>query len=228
MSVAARLLSVLDAVERASGPLQVTQIAERSGLPVATAWRMVRELTEWGGLERQADGRYRLATRVWAIGSSAPCVRRIQRDTSRYVRELAESAGCTAHLSVLDHDDALVISLARVRGRGAADLREGTRLGADDSSAGRLFRAFGDAGDPGHDEESAVTTRRTHLAVHRNATDRWSEISAAIADPTGAVVAALTLAGGPDEPWHRWRPALVAAARTVRFSIYREELLAPG
>lgn len=227
-SVAARLLSVLDAVERASGPLQVTQVAERTGLPVATAWRMVRELTEWGGLERHADGRYRLATRVWAIGSSAPCVRRIQRDTSRYVRELAESAGCTAHLSVLDHDDALVVSLARVRGRADPDLREGARLGVGDSSAGRLFRAFGAAGDPGHDEEPAIATRRTHLAVHRSAPGRSSSISVAITDPSGAVTAALTLAGGPDEPWHRWRPALVAAARTVRFSIYREELLAPG
>ncbi|ROS44216.1 IclR family transcriptional regulator [Amycolatopsis thermoflava] len=215
-SVAARVLSVLDAVERASGPLQVTQIAARTGLPVATAWRMVRELTEWGGLEQQADGRYRLATRVWAIGSSAPCVRRIQRDTSRHIRELAAATGRTAYLSVLDQDEALVVSLAHA-GRGTPEVHEGSRLRADASSAGLLFSAFdGPDGNP---------VRDGRIAVHRDITGR-SSMSAAITDKAGAVVAALTLTGGRGEAWQRLRPTLVDAARTVRFSIYRDELLA--
>ncbi|GAB1511033.1 helix-turn-helix domain-containing protein [Actinophytocola sp. KF-1] len=214
-SVAARVLSVLDAVERASGPLQVTQIAERTGLPVATAWRMVRELTEWGGLEQQVDGRYRLATRVWAIGSSAPCVRRIQRDTSRHIHELAAVTGRTAYLSVLDQDEALVVSLAHA-GRGTANVYEGSRLRAEDSSAGVLFTAF--------DGPDAGPVRDARIAVHRDITGR-SSMSAAITNQAGAVVAALTLAGGRGEVWQRLRPALADAACTVRYSIYRDELL---
>ncbi|MGW3471443.1 helix-turn-helix domain-containing protein [Saccharopolyspora sp. NPDC000995] len=217
-SVAARVLSVLDVVERASGALQVTQIAERTGLPVATAWRMVRELTEWGGLEQQPDGRYRLATRVWAIGSSAPCVRRIQRDTSRHIRDLAQTTGRTAYLSVLDQDEALVVSLARA-GNGPHDIHEGSRLRNTNSSAGVLFQAFD---GPGTD---ADPVRDAHVSVHRDIAGR-SSMSAAISNQAGAVVASLTLASGNGEPWHRFRPTLIDAARMVRFSIYRDELFA--
>ncbi|GAA3529315.1 hypothetical protein GCM10022222_10350 [Amycolatopsis ultiminotia] len=211
-SVVARVLSVLDAVERAPGALQVTQIAERTGLPIATAWRMVRELTEWGGLEQQADGRYRLATRVWAIGSSAPCVRRIQRDTFRHLRDLADTTGRTAYLSVLDQGAALVVSLAQV-GRGTPEVHEGRRLRPGESSAAELFRAFD--GPPELERD---------LLVHKDPAGH-SSMSAGIADPTGAVVASLTLTGGPGHTWTRLRPALTEAARTVRFSLYRDELL---
>ncbi|UMP06913.1 helix-turn-helix domain-containing protein [Amycolatopsis sp. EV170708-02-1] len=215
-SVAARVLSVLDAVERASGPLQITQIAERTGLPVATAWRMVRELTEWGGLEQQADGRYRLATRVWAIGSSAPCVRRIQRYTSRHIRELAALTGRTAYLSVFDQDEALVVSLAQAGG-GQSDVHEGSRLRAGASSATLLYRAFD---GPGTDPDPVRSTR---ISVHQEITGR-SSMSAAITNQAGAVVAALTLAGNRGEAWHQLRPTLADAAQAVRHSIYRDEL----
>ncbi|MGW1508049.1 helix-turn-helix domain-containing protein [Streptomyces sp. NPDC002394] len=75
-SVAGRLFSVLDAFE-GGGPaaLRLTDIAARTGLPAPTALRLVRELVAWGGLERGADGRYRLGIRLRVLGSAAPCPR---------------------------------------------------------------------------------------------------------------------------------------------------------
>jgi DNA-binding IclR family transcriptional regulator len=223
-SVASRLLSVLGAVERAGGPLQVSQIAERTGLPIATAWRMVRELVEWGGVEQQADGRYRLATRVWAIGSSAPCVRRIQHDTSRHLRELVRETGRSAHLCVLDQGSALVVSVAEShRGVTWPLPREGDRLD-DTSSAAMIFAAFG--GTYAQQPDALRAIRQQNVALSRSAVPPSSSMSVGIANPAGAVVAALTLTGGRDDPWQRLHPALVRASRSVRYSIYRDELVA--
>ncbi|WP_181798137.1 helix-turn-helix domain-containing protein, partial [Streptomyces sp. WELS2] len=67
-SVAGRVFSVLDAFVDAPVTLRLTEIAHRTGLPVPTALRMVRELVAWGGLERGADGSYRLGTRIRTLG----------------------------------------------------------------------------------------------------------------------------------------------------------------
>ncbi|ROS44147.1 hypothetical protein [Amycolatopsis thermoflava] len=119
-------------------------------------------------------------------------------------------------LGRLDQDEALVVSLAHA-GRGTPEVHEGSRLRADASSAGLLFSAF--------DGPDGNLVRDGRIAVHRDITGRAS-MSAAITDKAGAVVAALTLAGGRGEECQRLRPALADAARTVRFSIYRDELLA--
>lgn len=216
--MASRLFTVLDVVEKSRSPLLVTQIAERAGLPVATAWRMVRDLEEWGGVERGVDGRYRIATRVWAIGSSAPCVRRIQRDTSHHLRALAEAAGRTAHLSVVQGTDAYVVSVA---GSGRIAPQEGDVLELGDSAAGLVFTSFGVTGD-------LATDRRDDCVTHRAHDGSGSSMSVGIQDPTGAVVAALTLEGSADAAWFRHRGLMLEHARRVRFSIYRDELFATG
>lgn len=53
---AGRLLAVLDAFDRRSPGLSLTEISERAGLPPATAHRLVAVLTDWGALERDEDG----------------------------------------------------------------------------------------------------------------------------------------------------------------------------
>ncbi|WP_369142078.1 helix-turn-helix domain-containing protein [Streptomyces sp. R44] len=75
-SVAGRLFSALDAFE-GGGPaaLRLTDIAARTGLPAPTALRLLRELVAWGGLERGADGTYRLGIRLRVLGAAAPCPR---------------------------------------------------------------------------------------------------------------------------------------------------------
>ena len=221
-SVASRVLSVLGAIERARGPLQVSQIAESTGLPLATAWRMVRELVDGGGVEQLDDGRYRIATRVWAVGSSAPCVRRIQRDSSRLLRDLAAETGRGVHLSVLDQDSALVVSTAAPGGRvppGA--VQEGDRLTGDDPAA-RLLAAFGGSADDL--PEPLREIRRHGLSVGRTGPAGTTSMSVGIANPAGAVVSALTLTGPAGVAWQRHVPALREAGAAVRYSIYREEL----
>ncbi|MFD8699049.1 IclR family transcriptional regulator [Kitasatospora purpeofusca] len=105
-SVAGRLFSVLDAFEGGGGGegppvLRLTDIAARTGLPAPTALRLVRELVAWGGLERGADGGYRLGLRLRVLGAAAPCPRGLLDAALPALRALGARTGGHADLAVL-------------------------------------------------------------------------------------------------------------------------------
>ncbi|MFJ4799013.1 IclR family transcriptional regulator [Kitasatospora purpeofusca] len=105
-SVAGRLFSVLDAFEGGGvggrpPVLRLTDIAARTGLPAPTALRLVRELVAWGGLERGADGGYRLGLRLRVLGAAAPCPRGLLDAALPALRELGARTGGHADLAVL-------------------------------------------------------------------------------------------------------------------------------
>ncbi|MER7941753.1 IclR family transcriptional regulator C-terminal domain-containing protein [Streptomyces sp. NPDC094458] len=119
-SVAGRLFSVLDAFE-GGGPaaLRLTDIAARTGLPAPTALRLVRELVAWGGLERGADGRYRLGLRppAHATAYGKVLLAGPPEELPRHTRHTVVSPGLLAG------------QLARVREAGLAVCAEEFRLG---------------------------------------------------------------------------------------------------
>ncbi|MER5735326.1 helix-turn-helix domain-containing protein [Streptomyces sp. NPDC002262] len=100
-SVAGRLFSVLDAFgDGAPAALRLTDIAARTGLPAPTALRLVRELVVWGGLERAADGTYRLGLRLRVLGAAAPCPRGLLDAALPALRALGARTGGQADLAV--------------------------------------------------------------------------------------------------------------------------------
>ncbi|MHA7222386.1 helix-turn-helix domain-containing protein [Arthrobacter sp. RHLT1-20] len=62
-TVISKVLAILDAFEKSRGVLSLTDIAEKSVLPLSTAHRPVNELTDWGLLYREPNGRYQLGIR---------------------------------------------------------------------------------------------------------------------------------------------------------------------
>lgn len=66
-SVASRLLAVLGAFGAEHRYLSLTQLSRRTGLPFATSHRLVGELSTWGALERDVQGRYRIGLRLWDV-----------------------------------------------------------------------------------------------------------------------------------------------------------------
>ena len=129
-SVAGRVFSVLDAFVGAPATLRLTEIARRTGLPVPTALRMVRELVAWGGLERATDGSYRLGTRIRAIGAAAPCPRGLLDISLPALRTLASRTGGHADVAVPSDGTALC-------------LISGQRLPLHATSAGKILLAHG-------------------------------------------------------------------------------------
>ncbi|KQC37618.1 IclR family transcriptional regulator [Frankia sp. ACN1ag] len=136
MSAVGRALSVLDVFDGAAC-LRLTTIAARTGLPVPTALRLVRELVAWGGLERQADGSYRLGTRLWVLGGQVPCQRRLAEAGRPYLRGLRTATGRPVALTCLDGDRLLVVDEL---GEAVA---AGSHLPLHATAAGKLFLAHG-------------------------------------------------------------------------------------
>ncbi|MEU7086366.1 IclR family transcriptional regulator [Streptomyces achromogenes] len=145
-SVAGRVFSVLDAFVDAPVTLRLTEIARRTGLPVPTALRMVRELVAWGGLERGADGSYRLGTRIRTLGAAAPCPRGLLDTALPELRALTARTG--------GHADVVIPA-----GGTALCLVTGARLPPHATAAGKVLLAHGLLTAPAAAERHTPRTR---------------------------------------------------------------------
>jgi DNA-binding IclR family transcriptional regulator len=139
--VASKVFAVLDAFAGAGPTLRLVDIARRTGLPVPTASRLVGELVEWGGLERQSDGSYRIGERMWSVGSLSPCLRLHQELAGPLLRELSAGTGWPARLVVRRSAGALVVELATVPGAGPAAAHRGALLPLHATAVGRVLLA---------------------------------------------------------------------------------------
>lgn len=163
-SVASRVLSVLAAFETTTGALSLTEIAESTGLPLATAHRLVKEMAGWGALERHpTSGRYRVGMRLWEVAQNAG---RQLRDAARpYLQDLHSLTGETAHLAVREGDEALYIDRLYSSTRVPRASRVGGRLPLHATAVGKVLLAseeawFQEAYVHG---ELARPTRYTHV-----------------------------------------------------------------
>jgi IclR family acetate operon transcriptional repressor len=214
-SVAGRVFAVLDAFVGAPDTLRLTDIARRTGLPVPTALRMVRELVAWGGLERASDGSYRLGTRIRALGAAAPCPRGLLDAALPALRALAARTGGHADIAVPSDGTALC-------------LVGGERLPLHATAAGKILLAHGHGPPlelrrhtrhtltaPGSLHQQLVRIRTTGLAASHEE-HRLGELS--LAAPVlrhGAAVAALSVTLSTSRPYERAGAAVQEAARAV-------------
>ncbi|WP_326720387.1 helix-turn-helix domain-containing protein [Streptomyces sp. NBC_00243] len=214
-SVAGRVFSVLDAFEGAPDTLRLTEIARRTGLPLPTALRMVRELVAWGGLERATDGSYRLGTRIRALGAAAPCPRGLLDAALPALRALTARTGGHADVAVPADGTALC-------------LVSGERLPLHATAAGKILLAYGHGVPatavrhtpytltaPGALGAQLTRIRETGLAEGHEEY-RLGELSlAAPISRTGRTVAAVTVTSGTGTPRLRLAPAVREAAVAI-------------
>ncbi|CAG7611901.1 IclR family transcriptional regulator [Leucobacter soli] len=139
-SVASRLLAVFEAFESHGPSLSLSQIAELTGLPVSTAHRIVGELHAWGGLSRDAQGRYQIGMRLWELGQNAS---RRQRDTARpFLQDLFSLTGETVHLAVREGNEALYVDRIYGSKRVPRASRIGGRLPLHATAVGKVLLAY--------------------------------------------------------------------------------------
>jgi DNA-binding IclR family transcriptional regulator len=119
-SASGKLLAVLDAFTRERPALTLSQLARAAGLSVSTAHRLVAELTEWGGLERDADGRYRIGLRVWELGALAPRALGLREAALPFMEDLYEVTHENVQLAVRDDDE--LVFVERFAAREAVDV----------------------------------------------------------------------------------------------------------
>lgn len=234
-SVASRCLSVLDAFQPGDQALPVRELAERTGLPKATAHRFARELAAGGALVNCGSGTYEVSVRMFEIGTLAARSRGLRWVAQPVMEDLYRATRHNVHLGVWEGQSVVVI--ARVAGRRSVPTpaRSGERLPAHATSIGKVLLAHA----PEEVRRSVVARglpRFTWATItERAALNRqlkqirdcglaraWQERShgtASLAVPVlgvDDVVAGLSIVVPAERPdLARFAPALRVAARTI-------------
>lgn len=109
MGVLRRALRILDTFEDAETGLSLSVISRRSGVPLTTTHRIVSELHEWGALERNEAGDYRIGLRLWEVAALAPRSVGLQRIALPFMQDLYETTRRGVHLAVREKDEVVFV-----------------------------------------------------------------------------------------------------------------------
>ena len=144
-SVTSRALALLGAFDERHRRLSLSQLADRAGLPVATAHRLVAELVAWGALARTASGEYVVGRRLWDLGLLAPVQTGLRQAASPFLHDLYGATLATVHLAVRDRLE--VLYLDRLAGHASVPVvsRIGSRLPLHATGVGKVLLAHAPA-----------------------------------------------------------------------------------
>ncbi|GAA1780381.1 IclR family transcriptional regulator [Nocardioides hankookensis] len=140
-SVTSRALALLGAFDEHHRRLTLTELADRAGLPMPTAHRLVGELVAWGALARNAAGEYVVGRRLWDIGLLAPVQTGLREVASPYLHDLYGATLATVHLAVRDGTDVLYVD--RLAGHASVPVVSsvGSRLPMHATGVGKVLLA---------------------------------------------------------------------------------------
>ena len=235
VTVTSRVLAVLGAFDAAHDRLTLSQIARRSGQPLATTHRLVAELAAWGGLARADDGAYEVGRRLWDIGTLARVERGLRDVATPYLQDVHRTTRETVHLAVRDGLHALYVDRLVDRTTAQVLSRAGARLPLHATAVGKVLIAHapGDVvraaltdpvrvtphtiTEPGrlHREIAEVRRRGFARTAEEMTPGAWS-VAVPIALAAGEVVASLgVVVASPRRDLVRLVPVLQVAAHGI-------------
>src|SRR4051794_1561644 len=102
-----RVVRVLETFLATPGPLTASEIARQADIPVPSAHRIVADLVQTGVLDRDADRRVRIGTRLGEIVARSSGVVTLRETAVPFMEDLRAVVDAPTLLSVLDQDDVL-------------------------------------------------------------------------------------------------------------------------
>lgn len=138
----AKGLDVLRLFDENVTSLKLRDICDRTGIPMATAFRVVATLEENGYLERLPDGGIRPGVAVLLLGSAALRGSSIAQFSEQPLRNLVEETGETVNLGVLVGDQVLYLARLRNSDLVTANIQVGSTLPAAYTSMGKLLLSY--------------------------------------------------------------------------------------
>jgi IclR family acetate operon transcriptional repressor len=153
-----RTLDVLEALVGRGGRLPVAEIAAATGLPMATAHRLLRTLVERGYLRQLPDRSYALGFRLVPLGAAANVL--VGGHVEGVLRELVDELGETANVAVLSGHQAEYVAQVPSRYAMRMFTEVGRRVDLHSTGVGKALLARLDAAD------AAAVARRHGLRRH--------------------------------------------------------------
>jgi DNA-binding IclR family transcriptional regulator len=238
-SVTSKVVSLLDAFLPSARELSLNELADRTGLPLSTTYRLATQLVEWGGLERGDGGGYRIGLRLWEIGSLAAGGSTLQAVVSPFMQDLYEATHENVQLAIRSGRQALYIDkIAGPRSAPIATRRAG-RLPLHATGVGKVLLAHAPPEfveeliavglrrytahtivNPAPLRRCLAEIRRTGIGFAREELTLGSvSVAAPVFDASGTAVAAISLVL-PSSKAHLGR--LAPAVRAVSLSASRD------
>lgn len=140
-----RALEVLGSFDAQHVRQNLSQIARRTDMPVATCYRLLRDLTTWGAVSRGEDGTYTVGPRIAQLGLLASLERGLRQTAAPYMQDVLFATRQIVNLFILDGTDALLLDRIAGTRVGAPIARPGDRLPLHTSAGGKVLLAHGSA-----------------------------------------------------------------------------------
>jgi DNA-binding IclR family transcriptional regulator len=140
-TVVSRALALLFAFDDAHRRLTLSELAQRAGLPLPTAHRLVGELVAGGALVRRPSGEYVVGRRLWQAGLLAPVETGLREVAAPFLNDIHAATRATVHLAVRERD--AVLYLERLSGGASVPVVStvGSRLPLHATGVGKALLA---------------------------------------------------------------------------------------
>ncbi|MFC8041876.1 IclR family transcriptional regulator [Paenarthrobacter sp. NPDC057355] len=135
-SVVERVVRVISAFPEGATSLQLTELAERAGLPLSSAHRLVRQLAEQGLIDLGAGGTVRLGLRLWELVNRNSPTLELRQAAMPFMEDIQQVLNQNVNLAVLEGWEALFVERLSRRGSVANRARVAGRMPIHISSAG--------------------------------------------------------------------------------------------
>lgn len=234
-SVLSRAIRIVEAFGPDDMALTITELARRTGLHIATASRLVEELSRFGWLQKGEDRKVRIGVRMWEVVSRASPTLSLREAAMPVMEDLHAVVGQHIQLGVLESDDVLFVERLTAPGAVVNYTRVAGRLPLHASSSGLLLLAYSSPAQqeriiarpldvftdntistPSQLRAALADVRRQGFAflaghLHPEATG----MAVPVRDPAGNVVAALAIVVPNNETASSQLAVLQAASRVV-------------
>jgi DNA-binding IclR family transcriptional regulator len=201
---ATRTLQVLRLLAAAPAPLPASQLAQRLGIPRASAYRLLEAMEAEGFVVRFPDeGRWGLGVATFEVGSAYLRRQPLERLARPLLRRLVRTTRHTAHLGILLGPEVLYLLVERPRRPDPLVTAVGVRLPAHLTASGRAIlahlpseqvrAAYARAGTPVELRDLEHDRRRGWSEESGLVTPGYGSVAAAVVDGTGRAIAAISV-----------------------------------
>jgi len=212
-----RALSILECLARSRSGLTLAELREQLALPRSSVHCLLVALQRRGYLHRNdTTGRYMFGLMLFSLANEALAGLDIREAARPHLRQLVQRTGLTAHLAILERDEAVIVEKLEAPGPFRLATWLGKRMDAHCTGLGKALMAFLPAehlerilvnhGLPKHNENTISGPRKlraelAHIRAQGYAVDDEEDelglrcIGAPVFGPAGEAVGAVSVSG---------------------------------
>ena len=187
-SVVDRVVRLISVFPEDVNALQLSELAARADLPLATTHRLVRQLAEHGLLETAPGGLVRPGLRLWELVNRASPALALRQAAMPFMEDIQQVLNQNVNLAVLDGWDALFVERLSRPGSVANRARIAGRMPLHITSAGLALMAHQDKGlqaaylDQFTDPEGKVSRDELRALLSETSRQGFAQLKGAV-DP---------------------------------------------